>query len=154
MFSFGAISSHWFSSTLNKKMDRISRLLSPDREVSPAMNLALHSHLLSTVISTVPLKIGQSSVLGAGRGIFALEGIKAGSEVFRTKKALVTALDYEKMSTTCDFCYFCNEGEVGRDGRLSVAGGNVGELMACDSCKLMRYCSVVSTAHTAVRACL
>ena len=104
----------------------------------------LCDHILSRVSkSGVSLRIGPSLIPEAGSGLFAVNDIPAGTEIFRTSPLLMVA---ESAHTgICDFCFLNRATSVNRDGRFySSAEDDVRpEITRCASCRVARYCSKV-----------
>lgn len=107
----------------------------------------LCDHILGRVSkSDVSLRIGPSLIPKAGSGLFAVNDIPAGTEIFRTDPLIMVA---ESAHTgICDFCLLNRDTSVNREGRFysSVAEDVRPEITRCGRCRVARYCSKVSLA--------
>lgn len=95
--------------------------------------------------SEVSLRIGQSPIPKAGSGLFAVNDIPAGSEIFRTSPLITVA---ESVYTgICDFCFLNRASSVNPDGRFySSAEDDIRpEITRCGACRVASYCSKVRT---------
>lgn len=105
----------------------------------------LCEHILSHASkSHVPLRIGASSIPQAGSGLFAVNDIPAGSDIFHSCPLITVA--ESALQDTCDFCFLNSGSSVNRDGYFY---GNTDDeprpaITRCGACKVARYCSKVS----------
>lgn len=110
------------------------------------INQALIDHLFTTVECKYDLKISTSDIPGAGRGIFALENIPAGTEVFRVVKPIATAVSNHKRDSVCDNCLndpfeAYNKNEF-FDSSCSKQRSTIqATLRSCSACDKVAYCS-------------
>jgi SET and MYND domain-containing protein len=105
----------------------------------------LCDHILSHAAkSGVSLRIGESSIPQAGSGLFAVNDIPAGSEIFHTSPLITVAESAQQ--GICDFCFLNSCSSVDRNGRFySNAEDDVRpEITRCGACRVARYCSKVS----------
>lgn len=107
---------------------------------------SLCDHLLRSVSSSsVPLRIGLSSITNAGSGLFVGEKVPAGTEIFRSEPLLLVCDDRNK--GTCDYCFRDNNSLVHPDGHFFNPGEREDiKTLACTRCKCAQYCSKVRTA--------
>lgn len=107
----------------------------------------LCDHILGRVSkSEVSLRLGPSPIPNAGSGLFAVNDIPAGTEIFRTNPLIMVA---ESAHTgTCDFCFVNRGSSVSREGRFysSIHDNVRPEITRCSSCRVARYCSKVRLA--------
>lgn len=115
----------------------------------PEKRRALHeqpklcSHILSGVKdSSVPLRIASSSIPQAGSGLFVINDVAAGSEIFRSQPLLVVCEGNDLR--ICDFCFFNPAATVNPDGQFYTTDEKRVVLSACTGCKNVEYCSKVS----------
>ncbi|KAG8167816.1 hypothetical protein KVR01_003505 [Diaporthe batatas] len=102
----------------------------------------LCEHILSHASkSAVPLRIGASSIPQAGSGLFAVNHIPAGSEIFRSSPLVVVAESAHQ--NVCDFCFLNRGSSVNRDGQFygSIENEERPALTRCGACKVSYYCS-------------
>lgn len=103
----------------------------------------LCAHILSGVKnSSVPLRIASSSIPQAGTGLFVIDDVKAGSDIFRSQPLLVVCEGNDLR--VCDYCFFNPTATVHPDGRFYIIGEERVVLLACTGCKNVEYCSKVS----------
>ena len=110
------------------------------------MNQALVDHLFTTVECKYGLKISTSDIPGAGRGIFALEDIPVGTEVFRVVKPIVTAVSSHKMDYVCDNCFndpfvAFNKNELFDSPCSKPTSTAEATFRPCSACDKVVYCS-------------
>lgn len=115
----------------------------------PEMRKALHEqpklcdHILEGVThSSVPLRIASSSVPNAGSGLFVVNDVAAGGEIFRSQPLLVVCEGNDLR--VCDYCFYNPGSSLHPDGRFSFDGKDSVTLSACTGCKNVEYCSKVS----------
>lgn len=104
----------------------------------------LCDHILSHAAkSDVSLRIGESSIPQAGSGLFAVNDIPAGSEIFHTSPLITVAESAHR--GICDFCFLNSYSSVNRNGRFyGNAEDDVRpEITRCGACRVARYCSKV-----------
>lgn len=108
----------------------------------------LCNHILSHVSkSAVPLRIGPSPIPKAGSGLFAVNDIPAGTDIFRTSPLVMVA---ESAHTgICDFCFLNRDTSVNPNGRFygSVEDEVRPEITRCGACRVAHYCSKVRTVN-------
>lgn len=105
----------------------------------------LCDHILSHAAkSDVSLRISESLIPNAGSGLFAVNDIPAGSEIFRTNPLITVAESAHQ--GICDFCFLNNGSSVTRNGHFyGLAEDEVRpEITRCGACMVARYCSKVS----------
>lgn len=71
------------------------------------------------------------------KGLFAVKGLDAGTEIFRVERSLVAALSKERVGDSCGNCF-------GSEGEGVGEGVGVKEMKACTGCKQVWYCGKVS----------
>lgn len=106
----------------------------------------LCDHILSRASkSEVPLRIGQSPIPKAGSGLFAVNDIPAGSEIFRTSPLITVA--ESAYQGICDFCFLNKNTSVNPNGRFygSAEDDVRPEITRCGACRVASYCSKVRT---------
>lgn len=105
----------------------------------------LCDHILSHAAkSDVSLRISESSIPNAGSGLFAVNDIPAGSEIFHTNPLITVA--ESALQGICDFCFLNSGTSVNRNGRFygSAEDDVRPEITRCGACMVARYCSKVS----------
>lgn len=105
----------------------------------------LCDHILSCVSkSDVSLRIGPSPIPKAGSGLFAVNDIPAGTEIFRTDPLIMVAESAHE--GICDFCLLNRDTSVNGEGHFysSDADDVRPKITCCVRCKIARYCSKVS----------
>lgn len=109
----------------------------------------LCEYILSLVgESSVPLRIAASSINNAGTGLFAIDDVSAGTDIFRSKPLLVVSEGNN--SGICDYCFVNKNSSVAPDGRFYMDDGSVREnikISLCTGCKNAQYCSKVSSSY-------
>lgn len=109
----------------------------------------LCDHILSRVSkSDASLRIGQSPIPKAGSGLFAVNDIPAGTEIFRSSPLITVAESvYQGL---CDFCFLNRASSVNPNGHFySSAEDDVRpEITRCSACKVASYCSKVRKFNT------
>lgn len=95
----------------------------------------------------IGIRVGPSSIVGAGRGIFALDAVAAGGAIFSIKEPLLNIVDDEaqSLSHTCDNCFAAKV-----DGLCTVDDLDV-KFTACPGCRVLHYCSEVNDPHLVYR---
>lgn len=91
----------------------------------------------------VALRVGPSSIPGAGSGLFAIHDIPAGSEIFRSQPLLVVC--EAAQDGVCDWCLLNQNSSVHPDGRFYTSEDKRPEIAPCSRCKVAKYCSKVGT---------
>ena len=81
-------------------------------------------------------KVGESPI--DGRGLFANANRKAGDTLLYVERPLGSAVSMDKLEDTCANCYAVAEKED-----TVVMAKNVKIIMACNGCKVNRYCGKV-----------
>ncbi|KAJ4387121.1 hypothetical protein N0V93_007709 [Gnomoniopsis smithogilvyi] len=111
----------------------------------------LCDHILRGVANCgVPLRIAASSIPKAGSGLFVINDVAAGSEIFRSQPVLVVCEGNDLR--VCDYC-FCNPStRLHPEGRFYSAGEKTVTLSACTGCKNVEYCSKVGHSLRKVQA--
>lgn len=109
----------------------------------------INKALLDSVQSNYKLRIAPSQIPGAGWGVFALEDIPDGVEIFCTKQPLATTSSTpEDLPTTCDNCLIKVTSLVHRSGRFKWEESDNDRRQVrfskCSRCKFVYYCSKVS----------
>lgn len=109
----------------------------------------LCDHILSKVADcSVPLRIGASSIPAAGTGLFVLQDVRAGSDIFRSQPLLVVC--EANTNGVCDYCLVNNNATISPEGHFFVNQAERDEIAvsACTGCNIVTYCSKVrSTRH-------
>lgn len=111
----------------------------------------LCEHILNGVTtSTVPLRIGPSSIPNAGSGLFVENEVPAGSEIFRSQPLLLVCEGNN--NGICDYCLRNNNSSIHPDGRFYEPGEreNV-KISVCTRCKFTQYCSKVRNINFVLR---
>lgn len=104
----------------------------------------LCGYILGTVgDSSVPMRIAASQIPGAGSGLFAVDDVAAGDDIFRSQPLLVVSEGHN--NGVCDYCFVNKNSAVAQDGRfyMSHAERNKINISACTGCKSAQYCSKV-----------
>lgn len=103
----------------------------------------LCDHILrSASFSAVPLQVGPSAITNAGSGLFVLEKVSAGTEIFRSEPLLLVCDVNNK--GICDYCFRNNNSSIHPDGRFFNPGERDEiKILACTRCKSAQYCSKV-----------
>lgn len=96
------------------------------------------SHVAS---SSVPLRVGVSSIGGAGSGLFAVEKIPEGTDIF-TSKPLILCRE-PSLDIVCDYCFTNKGSNVHVDGRFYTATDKRPVIARCAGCQVTGYCSKV-----------
>ncbi|KAI0162210.1 SET domain-containing protein [Xylariaceae sp. FL1272] len=92
---------------------------------------------------TKGVEVKESSIGGAGRGLFATKDFSPGDVVFSADRPLVAELDAERMLDTCGWC----TQRAATDPMERVASAAMGlptgltEVKSCVGCKRVAYCS-------------
>lgn len=104
----------------------------------------LCDHILRGVAdSGAPLRIAASSIPNAGSGLFVVNDVAAGSEIFRSQPLLVVCEGNNRR--ICDYCFRNLSSSLHPDGRFYLEGErDKVALSACTGCKNVEYCSKVS----------
>ncbi|KAI9373594.1 hypothetical protein BJX61DRAFT_541554 [Aspergillus egyptiacus] len=102
----------------------------------------VYDYLLSKVTSAVPLEIRQSSIPGAGMGLFATQDIAEGHEIYQSNP-LVACVEDEKQEEVCDYCLLDTTSAVLPTGRFRMPSDTVTEHQRCSGCRVCYYCSTV-----------
>ncbi|KUI68447.1 Histone-lysine N-methyltransferase SMYD3 [Cytospora mali] len=89
--------------------------------------------------SGVALRIGPSSIPEAGSGLFAINDIQAGSDIFRSQPFLVVCEASSK--GICDWCLMNRNASVHPDGRFYTSDDFKPNIAPCSRCKVAQYCS-------------
>lgn len=109
----------------------------------------LCEYILSLVRdSSVPLRIAASSISNAGTGLFAIDDVPAGADIFKSQPLLLVSEGNN--SGICDYCFVNKNSSVAPDGRFYMDDGSVREkilISACTGCKNAQYCSKVSPSY-------
>lgn len=112
----------------------------------------LCDHILSTVEgSSVRLRIAESAIKNAGSGLFAVDDVPAGGEIFRSQPLLIVSEGNN--SGLCDYCLASTFSAVAPNGKFYMGDGDEGDrakLQACLGCHAVQYCSKVSLSCCAV----
>lgn len=101
------------------------------------------AHILDSVKdSGVPLKIAASSIPNAGSGLFVVNDVAAGSEIFRSQPLLMICEG--NTTNICDYCFRDQNSSLHPDGWFVSENDPDNVMMAaCIRCKLVQYCSKV-----------
>ena len=86
---------------------------------------------------TLPKHVSTRPTPSAGTGLFTIRSIDAGDLMFKVERPQITTLDSARLFEYCEWC-LVNGREV-EDEAGSV------RLRACTGCKIVRYCSKVSS---------
>lgn len=106
----------------------------------------LCDHIISRVAkSDVSLRVGHSLIPKAGSGLFAVNDIPAGSEIFRSHPIIMVA--ESALGDVCDFCFVNSNSSVNGDGRFySPSDADTRpRISPCAACRVAYYCSKVKT---------
>ncbi|KAL1859488.1 hypothetical protein Daus18300_009633 [Diaporthe australafricana] len=102
----------------------------------------LCDHILSRVAkSDVSLRVGQSLIPKAGSGLFAVNDIAAGSEIFRSHPLIMVSESAHQ--DICDFCFLNSNSSVNGDGRFYTPSEDDSRprMAPCAACRVAYYCS-------------
>lgn len=91
----------------------------------------------------VALRIGLSSIPEAGSGLFAVNDIPAGSDIFWLQPPLVVC--EAARDGICDWCLLNKNSSVHPDGRFYTSVDKRPVIAPCSRCKVAQYCSKVRT---------
>ncbi|ROV99523.1 hypothetical protein VMCG_06318 [Cytospora schulzeri] len=113
----------------------------PDKQKKPIHDQPqLCKYILSLVEDFgVSLRVGLSSIPGAGSGLFAVNNIPAGSDIFRSQSLLVVC--ESALDGICDWCLLNRNSSVRPDGCFYMSGDERPEIAPCSRCKVAQYCS-------------
>lgn len=100
------------------------------------------TELLATVKSAVPLQISQSTIPGAGTGLFVTEDVDLGQELFRSIP-VVNCVEEGYQHLVCDYCYVFKDSKISFNGRFRTAEDRKPNVQACARCNMCYYCSRV-----------
>jgi len=97
-------------------------------------------------MTNLPTHLATRNVSDGGNGLFTTQAVEPGTEVFHVDRPLVSVLNSGHLKTACSNCFLWLP-DNGIDGR-SVVQRETGvadakKLRACQSCKIVRYCSKV-----------
>ncbi|KAF3767117.1 SET domain-containing protein [Cryphonectria parasitica EP155] len=102
----------------------------------------LCDHILSRVDrSSVPLRINASSIPHARNGLFVVNDVKAGHEIFRSQPLLVVSEGNN--NDVCDHCFLNKNSSVHPDGHFFQGdeGRESIKILSCTGCRVVEYCS-------------
>lgn len=105
----------------------------------------LCEYLLRSVAASAPLQIRESAISRAGSGLFALEAVPEGREVFRSAPVVEAVVD-GSADGVCDLCYANTLSKVHPSGRFRTKDDAAPRMMPCAQCGKCYYCSNVSSA--------
>ncbi len=97
--------------------------------------------ILSTVSSSYALAIKESAMTGAGSGLFTMDEIPKGAEIFRSQP-LVNCRS-PSITHVCDYCLASSKSAFHKDGRFLTEEDKALPIKPCAGCKVARYCSQV-----------
>jgi hypothetical protein len=85
--------------------------------------------------SKVPLKVAQSNIPGAGRGLLAMAAVKSGDPIFTIDRPLLSIVGNEQHagSNTCDYCF----ASIETRGRGSNVSTNAREGLKLTFCHVL-----------------
>lgn len=89
------------------------------------------------------VEIRESTVAGAGKGVFAKKAFAPGDVVLSLARPLITELDLERLDDSCAWC--CSRAamdpmERTKSQQMGLPAGFI-EVKACTGCKKIKYCS-------------
>ncbi|KAI3395143.1 hypothetical protein diail_1758 [Diaporthe ilicicola] len=102
----------------------------------------LCDHILGCVAkSDVLLHIGPSMIPNAGSGLFAVNDIPAGSDIFRSQPLIMVAESVHK--GVCEFCFLNSNSSVNSNGHFYTDSEDDPRprITACGACRVACYCS-------------
>lgn len=110
------------------------------------MSLPPFTNIPGRATCQIGIRVGPSSIAGAGRGVFALEDVEAGGPIFSIKEPLLNIVDDESqsLSHTCDNCFAAKVDKLCTVDELDL------KFTGCSGCHVLHYCSEVSTMAPAV----
>lgn len=88
------------------------------------------------------LRVGPSSIPGAGSGLFAINDIPSGSDIFRSQPILVICESAQ--DGICDWCLLNRNSSVHPDGRFYTSDDKKPGIAPCSGCKVAQYCLKVN----------
>ena len=103
----------------------------------------LCTYLLGSIAASTPLQIRESAIFRAGSGLFALEAVPEGREIFRSTPAVECVVD-GLAESVCDLCYTNTLSKVHPSGRFRTKDDAVPDMISCAECGKYYYCSKVS----------
>lgn len=101
------------------------------------MSLPPFTNIPGRATCQIGIRVGPSSIAGAGRGVFALEDVAAGGPIFSITEPLLNIVDDEaqSLSHTCDNCFAAKVDELCTVDDLDIM------FTACSGCQVLHYCS-------------
>jgi len=87
-----------------------------------------------------PLRVGDSTMPGAGRGLFVRDDVAGSDLIFSVAKPLLCIVYAEDLEQTCDNCFATTTGTYQTVFRDEL------KFKPCIGCKILHYCSEVSIA--------
>lgn len=115
----------------------------PEKRVPLHEQPKLCQHILSSVANSgIPLRIGASSIPNAGTGLFVVNDVAAGSEIFRSQPLLLVCEGNNLR--ICDYCLRNLGSSLDPEGRFFFIGEKEKVVLsACTGCQIVVYCSKV-----------
>lgn len=90
------------------------------------------------VFCNTRIRIGKSSIIGAGRGMFVVEEVKAGSLIYSIDEPMMSGMSWEDIELACDNCFAVQANE--KDDIISNVLRPV-KISMCKGCYSAGYCS-------------
>lgn len=89
------------------------------------------------------VEVKQSSIAGAGRGLFAAQDLAPGDIVLSVDRPLVAEPEFERRLDTCAWCLQRSEQDPAQRAQAASMGLPIGfvEVKACTGCRRAVYCS-------------
>lgn len=107
----------------------------------------LCQYLLGSITTIHSLEIRQSEISQAGSGLFTLNAVPEGAELYRSSPVVECVAD-GLVDGVCDFCYANTLSRVHPSGRFRTKDDAPLEMIPCRAgCGKCYYCSKVSTAY-------
>lgn len=111
-------------------------------------DVQLCQYLLGSITTTHSLEIRPSGIPQAGSGLFTLNDIPEGTEIYRSSPVVECVAD-GLVDGVCDFCYANTLSRVHPSGRFRTKDDAPLEMIPCRAgCGKCYYCSKVSTAYS------
>lgn len=109
----------------------------------------LCQYLLSGITTTHALDIRKSEISRAGSGLFTLNDIPDGEDIFRSLPLTECVAD-GLADSVCDLCYSNTSSKVHPSGRFRIKDDVSSDMITCSGCGKCYYCSKVSQAVSQV----
>lgn len=106
-------------------------------------DVQLCQSLLGGITTAHSLEIRKSEIPEAGSGLFSLDDVPEGEEIFRSSP-LAECVANELADSVCDLCYTNTLSRVHSSGRFRTKDDAPLDMITCPGCGKCYYCSKVS----------